>query len=278
MSSSLENLLFHPPPRITLKLKMPKVSLGNGKTSSKSGNGPLCPDNSGNVYDTSEGGIGQGKPQLHLGRARIEERANGLLPASIYIRRDGGTPPLAIKQSGKPLALHAALHGQSSNGKSKIEPERTRPLKSNGIMDKPVLQRDTSCQTPTEKDTCNKISGKGQSGGFHKTSLEHFSRSLKEATVSLVRTEDLRAFEKNARKTSAFSKPVSNEQPLGGSRACQESDGYCPDAELSDSESEAKGKCRKGGRGQNQRGPAGDYVKSASRAKLSFGSRTSVQR
>ncbi|XP_016425018.1 protein Jade-3 [Sinocyclocheilus rhinocerous] len=277
VSSSLENLLFHPP-RITLKLKMPKVSLGNGKTSSKSVNGPLCPDNSGNVYDTSEGGIGQGKPQLHLGRVRIEERANGLLPASIYIRRDGGTPPLVMKQSGKPLALHAALHGQSSNRKGKTEPEKPRQLKSNGIMDKPVLQRDTSCQTSTEKDTCNEISGKSQSGGFHKTSLEYFSRSLKKATVSLVRTEDLRAFEKNARKSSGFSKPVSNERPLGGSKPCQESDGYCPDAELSDSEPEAKGKCRQGGRGQNQRGPAGGYVKSASRAKLSFGSRTSVQR
>lgn len=254
---------------------MPKVQLGNGKSSSKSGNGPLCPDNSCNLYDTSEGGIGQGKPQLHLGRQRIEERINGILPASIYIRRDGGTPPLAVKQSGKPLALHAALHGQSSNGKTKNEAEKSRQIKSNGILDKPILQRDTSCLAASEKDPRSEISGKSQSSGFHKTSLEHFSRSLKEATVSLVRTEDLRTFEKNSRKSSGFSKPLSTERPQGGGRASQESDGYCPDAELSDSEPEAKGKCRQGGRTQNQRG---DYVKSASRAKHSYGSRTSVQR
>ncbi|XP_051567431.1 protein Jade-3 [Myxocyprinus asiaticus] len=279
VSSSLENLLFQLPPRITIKLKMPKVALGNGKTSSKSGNGPLCPDNSSNVYDSVEGGIGQGKPQLHHSRARIEERANGLMPASVYIRRDSGTPPLAVKKTGKPLALHAALHGQSPNGKGKAEQEKTHQLKANGIIEKHVLQRDTSCKTPTEQETRIGILGKGQASGFHKTSLEHFSRSLKEATVSLVRTEDLRAFEKNARMSSGFPKPVSSERPLGGSRAFQDSDGYCPDAELSDSEPEAKGKCRQGSRGQNQRTPAGDYVKSAkTRAQLSFTSRTKVQR
>ncbi|XP_051986266.1 protein Jade-3-like [Xyrauchen texanus] len=281
VSSSIENLLFHPPPRITIKLKMPKVSLGNGKqfqNNSKSGNGPLCPDNSVNVYDIVESGIGQGKPQLHPSRARIEERANGLMPASVYIRRDGGTPTLSVKQTGKPLALHAALHGQSSNGKGKAEPNKTRQLKANGIIEKPVLQIDTSSQTPTGQETRTEISGKGQVGGFYKTSLEHFSRSLKEATVSLVRTEDLRAFEKNARKSSGFPKPVSNERPLGGSRAYQDSDGYCPDVELSDSEPEAKGKSRQGSRRQNQRTAAGDYLKSATRAKLSLSSRTSVKR
>lgn len=278
VSGSLENLIFHTPPRITLKLKMPKVSLGNGKTSTKSVNGPLCPDNSGNVYDIGEGGIGQGKPQLHQGRSRTEERVNGLIPNSIYIRRDGGTPPLAAKQTGKPLALHAALHGQSSNGKGKTEQEKSHQPKSNGIIEKPVLQRDTSCQASTEQETRTEIPGKVQAGGFHKTSLEHFSRSLKEATVSLVRTEDLRAFEKHARKSSSFTKPVSSERPLGGSRTYQETDGYCPDAELSDSEPEAKRRSRQGGRVQNQKSPAGDYVKSSSRTKLSFGSRTSVKR
>ncbi|XP_065128736.1 protein Jade-3 [Paramisgurnus dabryanus] len=321
VSSSLENLLFPPPPRITLKLKMPKLSLG--KTNSKSGNGPLCPDNSGNVYDSIEGGVGQGKPQLH--QSRTEERANGLIPTSIYIRRDGGTPPLAVKQTGKPLALHAALHGQSSNGKVKSETgkplalhaalhgqssngkvksetgkplalhaalhgqssngkvkseqEKSRQPKPNGIIEKPVLQRDTSCQGSTEQETRTEIPGKIQMGGFHKTSLEHFSKSLKEATVSLVRTDDLRAFEKNARKASGFTKPVSGERPLGGSRTFQESDGYCPDAELSDSEPEAKRRSRPGSRAHKQKTPASNLVKSSSRTKLSFGSRTSsVQR
>ncbi|TRY54621.1 hypothetical protein DNTS_001605 [Danionella cerebrum] len=270
VSSSLDKVLVHPPPRITLKLKMPKVSFGNGKISCKSGNGPLCPDNSSNLYDKSEGGMGQGKPQLHIARARIEERVNGLSPTSVYIRRDGGTPPLVVKQTGKPLALQAALHGHSSNGKRKTEPEKPRQYKPNGIIDKPTLQKDPSYHAPADKKTSNEISGKS---AFHKTSLEHLSRTLKEATVSLVRTEDLRSFEKNTHKSSGFSKPVSNERSLGGSRARHESDGYCPDAELSDSEPEAKGKSR-----QIQKNQPGDFMKTTSRTKLSFGPRKSVQR
>uniref|UniRef100_A0A8B9JT58 Protein Jade-3 n=1 Tax=Astyanax mexicanus TaxID=7994 RepID=A0A8B9JT58_ASTMX len=285
VSSAVENLLFRPPPRITLKLKMPKVSQGNNKPSAKSGNGPLCPDNSSNVYDLGGTGVGQGKPQLHHSRARREERTNGLLIAA---RRDSSsttnTLPVPIKPSGKPLALHAALHGHSSNGKGKPEQERDRLLKPNGVMEKPVVQRDTSYQMPSDQSTCNEVSGKSQPGSFHKTAIEHFGRSFKEATVNLVRTtEDFWTAEKSARKLISSkertncAKPVA-ERPVGGARTYQDSDGYCPDLELSDSEPEAKGKRLRAGKGPSGRSPSAIYSRGGSRAKVTLGSRTAVQR
>uniref|UniRef100_A0A667YKF1 Jade family PHD finger 3 n=1 Tax=Myripristis murdjan TaxID=586833 RepID=A0A667YKF1_9TELE len=267
VSFPVESMLFRPPPRITLKLKMPKVSsLGNGNASSKSGNGPLCPDNSVNVHEHIGGGLGQGKPQLH-GHGRREERSNGLLPA------------MPIKPTGKPLALHAALHGHSSNGNGKIDQDRSCIAKANGLLEKFVAQKDSSCQTPS--DTSNEPLGKGSlSNSFRKSTMDHFSRSFKEATVNLVRTtEDLRVSDKLSRKGSAkerlWTKQVSQHQP-GSARAYQESDGYCPDLELSDSESEVKG------RNQRQvrvaQGPGSDYRKGTSRGKQSLGSRNPVQR
>lgn len=262
----MESLLFRPPPRITLKLKMPKLSLGKGKGCSKSGNGPLCPDNSGNLYNRVGGGMGQGKPQLHHGRVRKEGRTNGLMPAMAHSHREGGTssgPTLPVKPSGKPLALYAALQGHSSGGKGKGDQDWSRPPappKSNGFLEKSatVGQRDTSCQTPSEPDARDEVVSTGGKGAaFRKSTMEHFSRSFKEATVSLVRTtEDLRGLDKASRKGSSSAKERLWVKPAGERRA--ESDGYCPDLELSDSESEAKGKKRqRPGRAQAGSSPAG---------------------
>ncbi|KAI1885109.1 hypothetical protein AGOR_G00216800 [Albula goreensis] len=279
LSYTLDSTLFRPPPRITLKLKMPKVTLGNGKASSKSGNGPLCPDTSGNVYERGSGGTLQGKSQHHLGRGRREDHTNGLLSISGRSHGDGeagGGPAPPIKPSGKPLALHAALHGRSSNGSGKLEPPpRARPPKSNGIMEKPAPQRDTSCQTSCQQDSAGKLMGGPDS------STEHFSRSLKEATVCLVRTtEDLRGPDKPPRKGSTkerlWAKSAPERHP-GKGPAYHENDGYCPDLELSDSEPEAKGKRRQTRPGKES--PSRDYNKGGSRGKLAVGgSRASVQR
>ncbi|XP_071779529.1 protein Jade-3 isoform X1 [Centroberyx gerrardi] len=286
VSFPVESMLFRPPPRITLKLKMPKVSsLGNGNASSKSGNGPLCPDNSGNVHEHMGGGLGQGKPQLH-GRGRREERSNGLLSSSSHSYREGsagGSPALPIKPTGKPLALHAALHGHSSNGNGKLDQDRACVAKANGLLEKFVAQKDSSCQTPNDQDASNEALGKGSlSSSFRKSTMEHFSRSFKEATVNLVRTtEDLRVSDKLSRKGSAkerlWAKPVPDHQP-GGARSYQESDGYCPDLELSDSEPEAKGRHHRQVRVPQPGGPGSDYRKGTSRGKQSLGSRNPVQR
>ncbi|XP_041696677.2 protein Jade-3-like [Coregonus clupeaformis] len=314
----VESMLFRPPPRITLKLKMPKVSLGNGKTGSKSGNGPLCPDNSGNVHQHSGGGgglgegggkgKGGGKPPLH-GRGRREERSNGsLLSTSGQSRREGSTatgPALtnstargSALPTGKPLTGKTltgkplALHGHSSNGNVKLDPERAGHVpKSNGVMEKMVgvAQKDSACQTPSEQEA---IEGSGvkasQSASFRRSTMEHFNQSFKEATVSLVRTtEDLRGDKlsqggKGSRsaKDRPWAKPASGgSQGPSGTRPppYQETDGYCPDLELSDSEPEAKGQRWKQGRG-GQAG--GDYSRGNSRGKQGLGrsSRTSEQR
>lgn len=264
VSSNVENLIFPPPPRITIKLKI------KSNASTKSGNGPLCPDNSSNVYDVSGAGMGQGKPQLQHSRAPREERTNGIVPIA--------------KPTGKPLALHAALHGHSA------KPEQDRPhphqhsLKSNGIMEKPAVPRNASCHPtpPPEQGTCEKHPGKGQPGTFHKSTMEQFSRTLKEATVSLVRTTaDLWSANKNGHKnkdrTNCAKAPSAERAPKSG-RGYQESDGYCPDLELSDSEPEAKGKRQRAARGLSERSPAGGYGRGGTRGSVSLGTRTSVQR
>ncbi|XP_034149766.1 protein Jade-3 [Esox lucius] len=298
LSFPVESMLFRPPPRITLKLKMPKVSLGNGKTSSKTGNGPLCPDNSGNVHERCGGGKGLGKgkgkgngggqgvglgkgggkPQLH-GRGRREDRANGSLLTNSTTRGSVLPKPAGKPLTGKPLTLH----GHSSNGKSRLDGERAGRLsKSNGLMEKivGVAQKDSSCQTPSEQEVSEGSGVKvSQSAGFRKSTMEHFSRSFKEATVSLVRTtEDLRG-DQISRGGGDKARPWVSPVPGGpqgpvGTRPSshQEPDGYCPDLELSDSEPEAKGR-----RSRQDRGALGGEY---SRRKQALGgaSRTSVQR
>ncbi|KAM9761772.1 protein Jade-3 [Menidia menidia] len=239
-SFPVDNVLFHPPPKITLKLKMPKaLSLGNGNPNSKSGHGPLCPDHSGNVGGPAAEGLGKGKPQLNS-RGLREERANGRLSSSTH---PGGAAP-ATKPGGKPLALHAVLHGHASNSNGKLDKDRSRAAKANGVLDKLVAQKDGSCQTPGDRDTPKEALDKSS---FRKSAMEHFGRSFKEATINLVRTTDQRASEKVSRKSSAkerfWAKPVP-EHKARSARSYQDSDGYCPDLELSDSEPEAKGRRR----------------------------------
>nr|XP_020459175.1 protein Jade-3 isoform X2 [Monopterus albus] len=270
-SFPVESLLFRPPPRITLKLKMPKASsVGNGNPSSKCGNGPLCPDNSGNVSEHAGEGLGQGKPQLH-GLGRREERSNGQLSSSSR----SNNRVLPIKPTGKPLALHAALHGHSSSSNRKLDQDRVCAPKTNGLLEKSVAQKDSSCQTPIEQDSSNEALVQSS---FRKSVMEHFGRSFKEATINLVRTtEDMRASDKLSRKGSAkdrqWAKPVT-EHKVKSTRSYQDSDGYCPDLELSDSEPEAKGRHRRQGRVPQPDIPR----KRVSGGKQSLGSRHPVQR
>lgn len=262
-------MLFHPPPRITLKLKMPKSStVGNGNPTFKSGNGPLCPDNSGNVADHPGEGLGQGKPQLHGNGRREEHPGNGQLSSS-------GNAASAVKATGKPLALHAALHGHSSKSRRKLDSDRAHVSKSNGLYEKIVSQKNKASEKACEQYSPKKGASKSS---FHKSAMEHFGRPFKDATISLVRTtEDLLASDKLSRDASAkdrlWTKPVP-EHKARSSRSYQDSDGYCPDLELSDSEPEAKG----------QRGPQGQRPhpdpprKGISRGKQTLGPRHGVQR
>lgn len=224
-SFPVENTLFRPPPRITLKLKMPKTSCQNGNLSSKTGNGPLCPDNSVNVTEQASGaGLGQGKPLLHAQNHK-EERSNGRLPSS------GKT----VKPSGKPLALHAALQGRPSNGKHSKESKACK-TKSNGILEKYIAQKDSACQTKGDSDAKKTL----EKASFRQVAIEHFGKSFKEATISLVRaTEGMNAgnlSKKGSAKEKLCAKAVAGHKV----KSTRDSDGYCPDLELSDSETEAK--------------------------------------
>lgn len=235
-SLPVENMLFRPPPRITLKLKMPKgPGVGNGNRSSKLGNGPLCPDNSGNVNEHATEGLGQGKPLLHA-RCSKEERSNGRLSAP-------SSTPLSGKPVGKQLALSIVHPAHSSNGNGKLDQDRSCTVKCNGVLDKAAAQKDTSCQTPGNRDVAKEELDKKS---FCKSAMERFGRSFKEATINLVRTTgDLQASDKLARKTfpkeKQWVKPVL-EHRAKNRRSQQDSDGYCPDLEQSDSEPEAKGR------------------------------------
>lgn len=246
---------------------MPKSSVvGNGNAPFKSANGPLCPDNSGNVADPPGEGLGQGKPQLH-GNGRREERPNnGQLSSS-------SNPASAVKSTGKPLALHAALHGHSS--KSRRKPGQDRARASNGLYEKIVSQKNKASEAPCEQYASKTAVSKSS---FHKSAVEHFGRPFKDAPISLVRTsEDLLASDKLSRDASAkdrlWTKPAP-EHRAKGSRSYQDSDGYCPDLELSDSEPEAKGP-----HGQQAERPRLDPTRRGiSRGKQTLASRHAVQR
>uniref|UniRef100_H3CZ87 Jade family PHD finger 3 n=1 Tax=Tetraodon nigroviridis TaxID=99883 RepID=H3CZ87_TETNG len=222
-SCPVESLLFHPPPRITLKLKMPKASaVGKGSPAFKSANGPLCPDHSGNVAEQPGEGLGQGKPQLHGNGRRDQHPSNGQLSSS--------SSNAALKSTGKPSALHAALLGHSSKSRRKAGQDRARA--SNGLYEKIVSQKNKSSEPPCDQYAPKNAVSKS---GFHKSASEHLGRPFKDATFSLARApEDLLASDRR------WPQQVP-ERLVKGSRSYQDSDGYCPDLELSDSEPEARG-------------------------------------
>ncbi|KAJ0032129.1 hypothetical protein NQD34_002210 [Periophthalmus magnuspinnatus] len=257
-----ENTLFRCTPRITLKLKMPKSTSQNGNSNNKSANGPLCLDNSLNVTDQGLGeGLGQGKPLLHS-RNQKEERTNGLLSASNK----------KAKPSGKPLALHAALQGHSSNGKHNKDSKGCK-TKLNGVLEKYVAQMDNSCQTKSNTEANKAL----EKASFRKVAMEHFGKSFKEATISLVRaTEDMNTenlSKKGTTKEGLCTKAISGHAVKG----TRDSDGYCPDLELSDSETEAKGR-HKQQRILSLDGPKVNSGKGLSRGKQAFSSRQPRQR
>lgn len=150
------------------------------------------------------------------------------------------------QSQGKPLVLQATLHdGQSSIGNGKNQPN-SKIVKSNGL-------EDSWSEDITQKDSSSEMLGGQESmlsshlasqGSFRKSTVEHFSRSFKEATNRWVRTTE---------GLQCCGKPTKNINPKeqlwgkqlvkrsAGNAPYQENDGYCPDLELSDSEAESDG-------------------------------------
>lgn len=246
LSSALENTLFYPPPRITLKLKMPKCPPADCKNSSvKTGSqsGLLVKKKSSSHSGSRVLQKGSSDPGTkYYTRHVSEQRSNGLLGMN-NSRTDTQTPgsqkTSRVRSSGKPLSLQAVIHGQSSNGSGKVQHEPSKSKKSNGLLHGDKSQRDNSSQTlHSEESLCHLTS----QSSFRKSSLDHFNRSFKEATNSLVRTmEDIQSCEKPQRRQSTKDR-LWNKQPLecpSSVTPYQDNDGYCPDLELSDSEAES---------------------------------------
>ncbi|XP_007501103.1 protein Jade-3 isoform X2 [Monodelphis domestica] len=301
LTSALENTLFYPPPRITLKLKMPKSALGDCKNNSvKANNRPLSPDENSNSapnYNKKSMQIPQETFEMRMksySRYSYDSRSNGLLASLSHSRNEvkdsGLAQPSEFQRGqslGKPLALQAALHGQSSIGNGKIQ-QNSRFAKSNGLMGNSrsgdVTQRDNSSQTSYEQESVLSAHLSSQSS-FRKSSMEHFSRSFKEATNSLVRTtEDLRCCEKPTRRLNTKERLWSKqtlEYQTGGA-PYQENDGYCPDLELSDSEAESdenKEQVKIRRNNSDRESPSKDFGRDCrSRNKTSMVSHSSVQR
>uniref|UniRef100_A0A8D0GHV6 Jade family PHD finger 3 n=1 Tax=Sphenodon punctatus TaxID=8508 RepID=A0A8D0GHV6_SPHPU len=301
LSNALENTLFYPPPRITLKLKMPKSALGDCKNNSlKPGNRTLAPDNNTTLYSKRRMQLSKESFEIKMksySRYQHENRSNGLLGGIGKSRNEVKDPGHAQspefhrgQSSGKPLALQAALHGQSvqrsSIGNGKMQQENSRLAKSNGILGRAgdVTQRDSSSQTQYEQESVLSAHLAGQSS-FRKSTIEHFSRSFKEATNSLVRTtEDLRSCDKPTRKLSTKERLWGKQtrEYQRGSAPYQDNDGYCPDLELSDSEAESdenKEQVRLRKSSSERESPSKDFGREChNRSKKNTISHSSVQR
>ncbi|XP_073520547.1 protein Jade-3 [Phyllobates terribilis] len=247
LSSALENTLFYPPPRITLKLKMPKSTVADCKNSSvKTGKRSGLLDKNNSSHRGRELQKSSEVLTKHYSHFASEQRRNGLLESSnprIEIQEPVTQQTSRYRSSGKPMSLQAVIHGQSSNGSGKVQHEHVKSSKSNGILRSSAdrIQRESLSQTSHEQESLI-TTHLPNPGNFRKSKIEHYSRSIKETTNSMVRTtEDQRSCEKTQKRQSAkerlWSKQTVECQSSG--TPYQDNDGYCPDLELSDSEAES---------------------------------------
>ncbi|XP_004633620.1 protein Jade-3 [Octodon degus] len=257
LTNALESSLFYPPPRITLKLKMPKSTPEDCRNSStEADHQPYSPGSSSPGSNKRSMQVPpeplEMKMKTYL-RHPLESKSN-CFPDSLSLSRSeakDSSPTWRAPSSefyhgqslGKPLALQAALHGQSSIGNGKNQPNPKFP-KSNGLegsWSENVTQKESSSEVFCDQESMLS-SHLASQGTFKKSTMEHFSRSFKEATNRLVRTsEDLQCCVKPAKNMSP-KEPFWGRQLLrrsAGKASYQENDGYCPDLELSDSEAES---------------------------------------
>ncbi|XP_021105260.1 protein Jade-3 isoform X2 [Heterocephalus glaber] len=259
LTNTLENSLFYPPPRITLKLKMPRSTLEDSRNSStEADHRPYSPDSSSpgptkrNMQVPSE--PLEMKVKSHS-RHPLESKSNCLLASLSYSQseakdsspaRRAPSSEFYLGQSlGKPLALQAALHGQSSieNGKNEPNPKFAKSNGLEGSWSGNVTQKETSSEVFCDQESMLS-SHLASQGTFRKSTIEHFSRSFKEATNRWVRTsEDLQCCVKPTKSVSPKEQFWGRQllRRSAGKASYQENDGYCPDLELSDSEAESDG-------------------------------------
>nr|XP_055195072.1 protein Jade-3 isoform X2 [Nyctereutes procyonoides] len=259
LTSALENSLFNPPPRITLKLKMPKSAPEDCQNSStEPDHGPPSPASSSPVHGVRSMQVPQEPLEMRTKsypRHSLESKSNRLLASLSHPRSETKDPSPAWRtpspefyhgQSlGKPLVLQAALHGQSSIGNGKSQ-STSKLAKSNGLEGNwsgDITQKDSSSETFCDQESILS-SHLASQGTFRKSTVEQFSRSFKETTNRWPRTmEDLQCYMKPTKninpKEQLWGKQLVKRS--AGRASYQENDGYCPDLELSDSEAESDG-------------------------------------
>ncbi|XP_053435537.1 protein Jade-3 [Nycticebus coucang] len=255
LTSALENSLFYPPPRITLKLKMPRSTLENCRNNStETDHQPRSPDSGSPIRSIRSMQVPRESLEMRVesySRYPLESKNNRLLASLSHSRSEAkdSSPSWRISSSefyhgqslGKPLVLQAALHGQSSIGNGKSQPH-SKSLKANGlegIWSENITQKDSSSEMFCDQESM--LSSHSQ-GSFRKSTMEHFGRSFKEATNKWVRTtEDLQCCVKPAKNMNPKEQFWGRQllKRSAGKAPYQENDGYCPDLELSDSEAES---------------------------------------
>ncbi|XP_028631932.1 protein Jade-3 [Grammomys surdaster] len=259
LTNALENSLFYPPPRITLKLKMPKSTSEDGRDSStETEQQPSSPGSSSPCHSKRSPQMTEEPLDMNVKiypRYPLESKSNCLLPSRSHARSEtrSSSPTRRAPSTefyhgqslGKPLALQAALHGQDSVGNGKSQPN-SRLASSNGLEGNwsgNITQKVSSGEICCDQESMLS-SHLPSPGNIRKSGMEHFTRSFKEATNTWVKpTEDLQYCVKPAKNVS------SKEQLWGrqllrrstGRASYQETDGYCPDLEPSDSEAEGEG-------------------------------------
>ncbi|KAM5221296.1 protein Jade-3 [Ctenodactylus gundi] len=256
LTNELENSLFYPPPRITLKLKMPRSTPEDYRNSStEMDHQPYSPGSNSPAPNKRNLQVPQEPLEMKVKsypRYSLESKSNYLLTSFSHSLSEAKDSSPAWKAEfyhgqslGKPLALQAALHGQSSMGNGKNQPN-SKFAKSNGLEDSwsgKVTPKDSSNEMFCDQESMLS-SHLASQGNFRKSTTEHFSRSFKEATNRWVKTsEDLQCSVKPTKSMSPKDQFWGKQllKRSAGKPLYQENDGYCPDLELSDSEAESDG-------------------------------------
>ncbi|XP_004713250.2 protein Jade-3 isoform X1 [Echinops telfairi] len=258
VTSAPENSIFSPPPRITLKLKMPKPSLDNCKNgSTEPEHRRPSPGSSSPAVSMKNKPTPQKGPEMRMkssSRYPFKNKNTCMLASLSHPQsevKDSSpawktpSPDCCHGQSlGKPLVLPTALHGQSSIENKKIPPS-ARLAKSNGLegsLSGEVTPKDSLSEMVCGQEPMLSSHLPSQ-GSYRKPTVEHLSTSFKEATSRWVRsTEDLQSYVKPTKinpKEQLWGKQLLRRS--SGKASYQENDGYCPDLELSDSEAESDG-------------------------------------
>lgn len=254
LTSALENSLFYPPPRITLKLKMPKSASEDCQNSStEPDQGNLSPGSNSPVHSVRSTQEPLEMRMKSYPRYPLEGKSHCLLTSLSHSKSEAKdsspawrtSPELCHGQSvGKPLVFPAVMHGQSSigNGKNQSNSKLTKSNGVDGSCSGNVTQKDSSSETFCDHEPVL-ISHLASQGSFRKSSVEHF-RSFKEATNRWVRTtEDVQCYVKPTKNIGPHEQhwDKHHARKSAGKIPYQENDGYCPDVELSDSEPESEG-------------------------------------